>query len=80
MARLLITLLILLINHLVYAGGNNVGGTIERTLPKTEVDKLPSATDVSQPEVDEFDIDNSNQTRVLIKTVTFKGNTLVKSE
>ena len=80
MARLLITLLILLINHLVYAGGNNVGGTIERTLPKTEIDKLPSASDASQPEVDEFDIDNSNQTRVLIKTVTFKGNTLVKSE
>jgi len=70
-------ILLLVVNNAAWAG--NVGGTIERTLPKNEVEQKPAASAV-QDEVDEFDIDNTNQTRVLIKTVSFKGNYLIDSE
>ncbi len=58
----------------------NAAGTIERTLPSTQgIDALPAPTEQA-PLVDEFDIDDSNVTRVLIKTITIKGNVLVSSE
>jgi len=81
MVPLLIIFLLVLCPGLSFAGGNNVGGDIERTLPKNQPDKPGvDAAISSSSEVDDFDVDIENQTRVLIKAVSFKGNTLVSSE
>jgi hemolysin activation/secretion protein len=81
MVPLLIIFLLVLCPGLSFAGGNNVGGDIERTLPKKKPDKPGVDAAISSPsEVDDFDVDIENQTRVLIKAVSFKGNTLVSSE
>lgn len=80
MRRLVLILCLFSFHSLVLAGAATPNaGTIERTLPTKEVDTLPTATEQA-PVVDEFDIDNSNQTRVLIKTVTIKGNVLISSD
>ena len=81
MVPLLIIFLLVLCPGLSFAGGNNVGGDIERTLPKNQPDKPGVDAAISSPsEVDDFDVDIENQTRVLIKAVSFKGNTLVSAE
>jgi len=80
--RLLLIFCLLTFHSLVLAGAAtpNAAGTIERTLPSTQgIDALPAPTEQA-PLVDEFDIDDSNVTRVLIKTITIKGNVLVSSE
>ncbi len=81
MVPLLIIFLLVLCPGLSFAGGNNVGGDIERTLPKNQPDKPGVGAAISSPsEVDDFDVDIENQTRVLIKAVSFKGNTLVSAD